>query len=61
MTLGAASRVKTPREALRLADTWLHDGALKERSAKALAFAARYTGATEKMMGEIAQLWEKAT
>ena len=61
VTLGAASRVKTPREALRLADTCLHDGALKERSAKALAFAARYTGATEKMMGEIAQLWEKAT
>lgn len=57
--LGAASRVKTPREALALADTWLHDGTLKERSAKARAFASSYTGATEKMMGEIAQLWEK--
>ena len=59
--LGAACRVKTPREAMELADRWLHDGTLSERSRKARAFAASYTGATEKMMEEIARLWEKTT
>lgn len=57
--LGAANRVGTAAEAMQLAFSWLTDGQLEERSKAAKRFAMSYTGATDKMMKEISQIWQK--
>ena len=56
----AAMRVSDAKEAMELAATWLSDGKLAERSQAAKKFAQSYTGATERMIKEIATLWQKA-
>ncbi len=56
----AAEQVKDAKEAMTKAATWLTDGKLSERSEAAKKFAQSYTGATEKMIKEIATLWQKA-
>ncbi len=56
----AAVRVKDAKEAMALAATWLTDGKLSNRSYAAKSFAQSYTGATERMIKEIATLWQKA-
>ncbi len=56
----AAEQVKDAKEAMTKAATWLTDGKWPERSEAAKKFAQSYTGATEKMIKEIATLWQKA-
>lgn len=56
----AAERVKDAKEAMALAAKWLADGNLENRSYAAKRFAQSYTGATERMIKEIALLWQKA-
>ncbi len=57
--MGAACRVETAAEGFAKALEWLADGRLQERSAKAKAFAGRYTGATKKQMRVIDDIWQE--
>jgi len=60
IAMGAACRVRDASEALDIAARWLTDGELSRRAQQAQQFASSYTGATEKMMQRIVQLWNAA-
>lgn len=59
VAMGAAEQVKDAKEGFAKACAWLEDANLKERSEKAKAFAASYTGATAKQMALIEEIWQK--
>ncbi len=57
---GGAMRVAGPRDALETALSWLVDGTLAERSRRAIEFASGYTGATDRQMCFVRELWAKS-
>ena len=59
VAMGAAERVENAREGFDKACMWLTDGRFSERSQKAKAFAQSYTGATQKQMAVIEEIWSE--
>lgn len=56
---GGAVHAAHPRDAVETALSWLVDGTLAERSRRALEFAALYTGATQRQMQFVREIWAK--
>lgn len=59
VTIGGAERMRDAKQAWSSAKRWLIDGTLAERSRRAMQFAQTYTGATERQMEWIRDLWLK--
>ncbi|MDO4938029.1 MAG: 3-deoxy-D-manno-octulosonic acid transferase, partial [Sutterellaceae bacterium] len=57
VAMGAAQQVENAQEGFAAACSWLVDGSLADRSQKAKAFAQTYTGATQKQMAVIEEIW----
>lgn len=60
VAMGAAERVENAADGFAKACSWLSDGKLSQRSQKAKAFAQSYTGATQKQMAVIDEIWLEA-
>lgn len=57
LTAGGAVQAAHPRGAVETALSWLVDGTLAERSRRALEFASLYTGATQRQMQFVREIW----
>ena len=55
---GGAVHAAHARDAVETALSWLVDGTLAERGRRALEFASLYTGATQRQMQFVRELWE---
>ncbi len=58
---GGAVQAAHPRDAVETALSWLVDGTLAERSRRALEFASLYTGATQRQMQFVREIWARET
>lgn len=60
VAMGAAERVADASQGWLRACQWLADGSLPERSRRAREFARAYTGATERQMQIMREIWKQA-
>lgn len=58
---GGAVHAAHPRDAVETALSWFVDGTLAERSRRALEFASLYTGATQRQMRFVREIWAQET
>ena len=58
---GGAVHAAHPRDAVETALSWFVDGTLAERSRRALEFASLYTGATQRQMQFVREIWAQET
>lgn len=59
LAAGGAANAANPRDAVETALSWLVDGTLAERGRRAVEFAALYTGAAQRQMQFVREIWEK--
>lgn len=59
LAAGGAVHAAHPRDAVETALSWFVDGTLAERSRRALEFASLYTGATQRQMQFVREIWAK--
>ncbi len=59
LSAGGAVCAQHARDAVETALSWLVDGTLAERSRRALEFASLYTGAAERQMQFVREIWNR--